>query len=76
MSVRVSTGSRFKVQGSRLKDFDFIPHSALRTCSSAFSASSAVTIARGSRIFDVEAPCSKLQEIFDPQGRVFILIAR
>jgi hypothetical protein len=24
----------------------------------------------------IEAPCSKLQGIFDPQGRIFILIAR
>jgi hypothetical protein len=28
------------------------------------------------RIQDVEAACSKLQGIFDPQGRMFILIAR
>jgi hypothetical protein len=26
--------------------------------------------------FIIEAPCSKLQGIFDPQGRSFILIAR
>jgi hypothetical protein len=28
------------------------------------------------RVRAVEAPCSKLQGIFDPQGRMFILIAR
>jgi len=29
-----------------------------------------------SQIHEIEAPCSKLQGIFDPQGRIFILIAR